>query len=151
MSSLLLLIACSGRKSQVKGRIPAIDRYDGVSYKIIRKLQREGHYPSDLDIKILSAEYGLIDANTPIPFYDRRMNKKRAEELHKGTLEKISALLNGRKYSKLFINLGKDYMRAIDGYQEFLDPKTEVRIAEGGIGLKSKAMKEWIQNQYRKG
>lgn len=149
--SSMLLIACSGRKSQVKGRIPALNRYDGVSYKIIRKLQREGHYPSDLDIKILSAEYGLIDANTLIPFYDRKMNKKRAEELHKETLEKISTLFKGKKYSKLFINLGKNYMRAIDGYQEFLDHKTEVCIAEGGIGLKSKAMKEWIQDQFGKG
>lgn len=143
----LLLIACSSRKSKAEGQVQAIDRYDGVSHRIIRKIQREGQYPSHVDIKIISAEYGLIDATTPIPFYDRMMDKKRADKLHKKTLDQLSSLLQSKRYSEVFLNLGKNYMRVIDGYENLLEPTVMVHIAKGGIGLKNKAMKEWLQHQ----
>lgn len=67
-SRKLLLLACSNRKIRSKGLMPAIERYDGVNYRVIHKLQREGRFPKNVDVKILSAKFGLIDAQTPIPY-----------------------------------------------------------------------------------
>jgi hypothetical protein len=51
----LLLIACSNRKVRTRGLLPAIERYDGVTYRVIRKAMREGYFPPNVDVKILAA------------------------------------------------------------------------------------------------
>lgn len=141
-SRKLLLIACSNRKNRSKGMLPAIERYDGVNYRVIHKLQREGKFPGNVDVKILSAKFGLIDAQTPIPYYDQRMDKKRADELRGQVMRELSEIANG-PYEEIFINMGKVYLGAMDGYTTLL-PKVRVKIAEGGIGQKMAAMRNWL-------
>jgi len=58
----LLLIACSSRKLRTKGLLPVIERYDGVTYRVIRKAMREGYFPPNVDIKILSAKLRLVQS-----------------------------------------------------------------------------------------
>lgn len=89
----MLLIACSNRKKRDKGLMPAIERYDGVNHLVIKKLMREGKFPDNVDIKILSAKFGLIDAAMPIQFYNRRMDTQRAIQLNPQVVEKLEASL----------------------------------------------------------
>lgn len=77
----LLLLGCSATKRDEKGEWPALERYDGVNYRVIRKFLSENGWPAGLEIKILSAKYGLIDATIRIENYDERMTKQRSEEL----------------------------------------------------------------------
>jgi cytoplasmic iron level regulating protein YaaA (DUF328/UPF0246 family) len=139
----LLLIACSNRKLRTKGLLPALERYDGVTYRIIRKAMREGYFPPNVDIKILSAEFGLIDASKPIPYYDRRMDRKRADELYSQVSRRLKDLLRRKQYAEIYINMGKVYLLATGKLNE-TNPKTAVEYAQGGIGEKAQAMKEWI-------
>jgi cytoplasmic iron level regulating protein YaaA (DUF328/UPF0246 family) len=62
----LLILACSARKRLDRSALPAIERYDGVNFRILKKLQREHAFPHDLDVLILSAKYGLLSPETPI-------------------------------------------------------------------------------------
>ena len=77
----LLIIACSQRKLSDPGLVPAIARYDGGQFRVLRKAHRDGYLSNYLDVLILSAKYGLIKACTPIANYEQRMNRKRASEL----------------------------------------------------------------------
>ncbi len=144
----LLLIACSNRKLRTKGLLPAIERYDGVTYRVIRKAQREGYFPKSVDIKILSAKFGLIDADTPIPHYDRRMDKERAKELLPQVKRQLTRFFRRAKYSEIFINLGKDYLLATGNIADIAGQKTIVKYALGGIGTKAQTMKTWLVDSY---
>ncbi|MBI4671809.1 MAG: hypothetical protein HY741_09105 [Chloroflexi bacterium] len=123
--------------------MPAIERYDGVNYRVIHKLQREGKFPENVDVKILSAKFGLIDAQTPIPHYDQRMDKQRANELQAQVAREWKKI-NEKQYKEIFINMGKTYLVAMGGF-DLLPPSAKVRFAEGGIGKKMAAMKLWLQ------
>ena len=128
--------------------IPAMNRYDGTTYRILRKLQRDGEMPP-LRVLILSAKYGILLPETPIGYYEQLMSKERAEELrpevHKRLDEEFSKL--GFQH-EIFINMGKTYMHALDGYN--LSYHTlEMKIAKGGIGQKNSQMRNWILRQDR--
>ena len=138
----LLLIACSNRKSHKPGLLPAIERYDGVSYRVIRKAQREGRFPPNLDINILSAKFGLIDASTPIPYYDQRMDSQRSRELKVRVQEELKRRLVQTQYSEIYIDLGKDYLHAIEGLVAL--PESKLIFAEGRIGKRLGKLKQWL-------
>ena len=69
----LLIVTCSQRKRPDPGLLPAIERYDGVHFRVLRKARQEGHWPANLDVLIVSTKYGLLDLDTAIENYDLRM------------------------------------------------------------------------------
>jgi len=140
----LLLVACSQRKSNQPGKCPAIERYDGVNYLILHKLQRQGQLPPTLDIWILSAKYGLIQAGTPIETYDLRMTFDRALEMQAQVSQALDGVLSQHDYAAVFINLGKVYRVALDQSQQLTVLADRVTYAPGGIGVKMAAMRQWI-------
>src|SRR3954470_6352658 len=82
----LLILACSQRKNPAAGLLPAIDRYDGPAFRVLRKFLGEG--PADPPVVlILSAKYGLIEAAQAIPDYDCCMSAALAKQLHPRVLE----------------------------------------------------------------
>lgn len=58
----------------------------------MRKVLLEQGWPPGLQIKILSARYGLIDATTLIEPYDLRLDKDAANKLHKPTLTELGKI-----------------------------------------------------------
>lgn len=136
----LLLLGCSDRKRAVKGKLPAIELYDGVNFRLLRAFLRERGWPPGLCIKILSAKYGLIDATDPIEHYDQRLDEATARQINRNVLK---SLVRFGKPSSVFVNLGKDYLPAIEGIDRLFQKQRVVR-AEGGIGLKMAQMKRWL-------
>lgn len=76
----LLILACSASKVPHEALLPAWRRYAGPSYRTLRRWLREApaQLGVDLDLAILSARYGLIAWDQPIPAYDERMDCQRA-------------------------------------------------------------------------
>ena len=140
----LLIISCSGRKDKSEGKMPAIDRYTGVFYSVIKKLKREGKFPGNVDVLIISAKFGLLKPNEPIGCYDLKMNSKQAIKLNKNIISALGKYLEGKEYGEVFINLGKDYMLSVSGYEELLPKNAKIILAEGGIGQKMSQMKKWL-------
>ena len=64
----LLIVSCSKIKKNLK-QGPAVNIYDGPYYRILRKSNL-----SNIDVKIISAKYGLIDSNSLISPYEQRRN-----------------------------------------------------------------------------
>jgi hypothetical protein len=135
----LLILGCSDRKRTAKGKLPALDLYDGVNFRVLRVFLNERGWPPGLCIKILSAKYGLINATDLIETYDQRLDEARARQLNRATLKDLARF---GKPSSVFVNLGNDYLPAIEGIDRLFHGK--VVYAEGGIGLKMARMKTWL-------
>lgn len=155
MKNYLLLISCSERKVLSPDLLPAIDRYDGPVYRCLRKFRSEqdGKLPNNLRILILSAKYGLIFPETEIHDYDLKMTAERSEVMRSGVHQNLSQCLYFYQIAyggmdQVFINLGKTYMRTLEGFHWGLVSTME---ASGGIGLKTQQMKVWVERIYQEG
>jgi hypothetical protein len=136
----LLLLGCSDRKREVRGKLPALELYDGVNFRVVRNFLNEHGWPPGLCIKILSAKHELIDATDLIEKYDQRLDKATAQKINRKVLKSLVSL---GKPASVFVNLGKDYLPAIEGIERLFQKKSIVH-AEGGIGLKMAHMKRWL-------
>lgn len=141
MNKQLLVLGCSQTKRSTAGLLPAIDRYDGSSYRVLRNFLREREWPTNLSVAILSARYGLVGGFTGIENYDERMTSAKASEL----APKCKSLLEEwvENHSSIHFSLGKDYLPAvIPAIQSGLKAQTEV--FDGPIGMKLKQIKEFL-------
>ena len=138
----LLIIGCSETKNEepIYGEAPAFEIYNGPYYTSLRKFFRENGWPPGLMIKIISAEHEIIDATKFIKPYNKRLDIKRAQKMNSKVLASLKKL---GKPASVFVNLGKDYLPAINDIETLFDP-TKVIYAKGGIGQKRKEMKQWL-------
>ena len=143
----LLIIGCSERKIGSPGEIPAIDRYDGPTYRCLRKFRDDYGFPNNLRILILSAKYNLIFPETHIADYDQKMTLAHAKDIAVDVqcdlircLEFYDIAYGGT--DQVFINLGKTYMQTLDGFNWGTISTME---ASGGIGQKTQQMKAWLE------
>ncbi len=142
----LLIVSCSKAKRDVEGLIPAINLYDGPIYRLLRKRITDFTNENGLDIKILSAKYGLIDPLTPIRNYDQIMTKERAEQLKYSIYREFSQLLSKKEYDEILINLGANYMLAFEQSLTVIPETTSINILKGPIGKRLQITKRWIDS-----
>jgi hypothetical protein len=67
-----LILACSQRKRCAANRLPALERYDGPAFKVVRRFLRQ--HPDEklhLGIQILSAEFGLIPSKLIVIYFSK--------------------------------------------------------------------------------
>jgi hypothetical protein len=145
--SALLVISCSERKLRRPRRpIPAIERYDGVFYRLLRKARREGILNADITIVILSARFGMLTTDSPIPYYDQSMNTDRLRVLQPSIRRGLKRLLLKKKFDQVYVNLGRSYAPAVE-------PLSEIRNAvwaSGGIGQRAQLMKRWLTTERQR-
>ena len=145
---LLILTTSFRRNEEITEPIPAIERYDGVYFKILRKYLREGKL-KDTDILIVTEKHGLIWSNDNVSFYKVQskmgflsLDEKSIEKLRHENLQRIKEILSQHRYSEIYVNVGKEYMKLIKGFEEFVSCK--LTYAVGGLGKKASHMKNWI-------
>lgn len=141
----LLIISCSQRKRPDPVPLPAMERYDGVNFRVLRKACREGYYPENLDVLILSAKYGFIGPDTLIEDYDCPMTIQCALALQPESAARVDACLAHTDYSEILINMGQTYLVALAQSSEIRRQAHKVRYATGAIGEKMSQMKRWLQ------
>lgn len=139
----LLLISCSAKKKKFQHLAPAIEVYDGPLFRMLRKIKRSRKCPH-LHVKIISAKYGLITPSTLINYYDKRITKEELLERNSALLSSLITLFRVYNYSEIFICLGKDYLSAISGFENYVPPKCRLTYSQGKIGQKLKQTRDWI-------
>lgn len=139
-----LLLSCSQRKRSAEQPIGALELYDGYYYRIIAKLMRESSFPTNLDIIIVSAKYGVLRESDTILPYDQKMTAHRAAEVRDKVLGQLEFAFRNRRYQEVFVNLGRNYLEAVFGFEALLPDTVRVIYAEGGIGQRGSQMKRWI-------
>jgi hypothetical protein len=124
--------------------MPAIERYNGPMWQLLRKfLSEEAEHSRNLEVYGLSAEFGLIPANQPIPMYDREMSEERALELRPRVMEKLKLMLTSG-YSRLCLGLSQRYMFALDGWDRWVPTELPVTVTDGPMGVKLAQLKAWL-------
>jgi len=144
----LLILSCSQRKVPSKGRLPAIDRYDGPAFRVLRKYLRETRSGA-LTVLIVSAKYGLIEAAQPIPDYDCRMSAALAEQLHAQILEAGTHVLGSEHWQEVGVCVGKQYSAALGGLLECVPGGARVDVIGGGLGRRLTALRGWLRRVER--
>src|SRR5215471_14448479 len=141
----LLILACSQRKRPDLILLPALERYDGPVFYMLRKFLRECPVKEcHPDVYILSAQFGLIPAHQPIANYDCRMTPQRASTFRPQVLGQLRHILQNRQYKTLFISVGKDYAAALAGYERLIPSHLSVMVAIGSRGRKQAALYDWL-------
>jgi len=137
--SRLLILACSGRKRPVPG--PALELYDGVLWRVLRRAQREGAAP--VRVLALSAKYGLVPAEQVLEPYELRMTSTRALELAPTVRQRLASY---GPVTEVYVEVGHDYLPALPpaaGLALLLHAST-VRYGQGPIGVRGHLLKAWL-------
>ncbi|MGI8689375.1 MAG: DUF6884 domain-containing protein [Thermomicrobiales bacterium] len=138
----LLLVACSERKRQTPGLLPAIERYDGPVFRLIRRFLR--HQKATPIIAILSAEFGLIPSTYAIPYYNRRMTVERAEILRPGVDRALGQIMQIRPVSEVFVSMGRVYQQALPVFAAATLAQLHLHVATGTMGYHLAALHDWL-------
>lgn len=140
----LILISCSATKRTTpKAPLAAIERYDGVFFRVLRKARREGRLSPSITLVILSAKYGLLAPTTRIGHYEQRMHRDRIPELHLSVQKKLRGILRRRRFKAVYVNLGRDYAPLVAGIAEI----DRAIWATGGIGTRAQSLKTWLTTE----
>jgi hypothetical protein len=143
----LLIVTCSQRKRSTPDLLPAIERYDGVYFRVLRKARREGYWPEHLDVLIVSAKYGLLDLDIAIENYDLRMTLKQAMQLKPLVAPILAEQVESRTYAEVFLNVSKIYCMVLKGWNVRLSSDTTVIYASGRIGQRARQMRNWLREK----
>lgn len=134
----LLIIACTKNKKNETDR--AINVYDGQTFKKVRKQLRK---EKNIDVKIISAKYGLIDKLDKIGPYDLKMTKRLSEiygEILSDDLRKVIS-----DYEDVFVYGGKYYQSVVPKDQD-----KKILRSSGKIGQQNQQLKIWLENDKAK-
>lgn len=148
----LLLIACSATKRPDAGLLSAVERYQGTWFKVLHAYQRARPVEVQaLAVWILSAEFGLIAANTPIPDYNRTMTPTRRRELAPALQVQWASLRQAlASVGVCHVAMGAQYRAAISE-AGFLAQAQQygitVSIGQGGIGEQARQLKDWLYHE----
>jgi hypothetical protein len=154
-----VIISASFKRRRLPNEpIPALERFDGVSFRVLRKYLREGKL-KNTDVVIVSPEHGILRSNDTIP-YDKptlshgtkgsgtwqsapEFDNEQARQLRERNLSQLKSLIDRGKYVEIYVNLGRKFLALVDGFEKSTD--APVIYATGkGLGPKAHHMKNWI-------
>jgi hypothetical protein len=123
--------------------MPAIERYDGPPFRILRRYFREQPM-HNLDAFVLSAKWGLIPVHHQIPVYDQRMTRERARELKPMVMRALLDYLKSHLVKELYLQLGTAYHAAIQGYETEAPQAVVVQSAGRTRGEALTGLRSWL-------
>ena len=145
----LLILSCSQQKVAARGRLPAIDRYDGPAFRVLRKYLRTGPIQAPT-VLIVSAKFGLIESERKIPWYDQCLSIALAAKLRPRILEVAERVLQSRQWQVVGLCAGKEYQSALDGVTAFIPAGIQLDLLAGGLGKRLSALRAWLRQSENK-
>lgn len=143
VSTSLVILGCSQRKRQSSGLLPAIDRYDGPSFRVLRKRMREAP-DNPPEACVLSGLFGLIQSDLLIPRYDQHLAYA-DQNFRKRVDKQLKRVLDDVQPDRLFVSVGSRYWPAL---AEPLDRElgtAKLSIANGAIGGRASQLSHWLR------
>ncbi|MEM2466757.1 MAG: hypothetical protein QXZ47_05670 [Candidatus Bathyarchaeia archaeon] len=143
----LLVLGPSFRRRREGGLLPALERFDGLFYRVARKYLSS---VKDVDVVVMVDDLTLVDGDKPLAYREPVGSEWGKQKFSKEVLDKARAknedflrkrLKNGR-YSEVYLAMGRRYAEALPDLEEY---GVEVVFpTSGGPGPKAQALKEWI-------
>jgi hypothetical protein len=122
-----------------------MERYDGPLFRVLRKHIREDK-PNLPQVLVLSGEFGLISADTPLPSYDKVMTQHRAAELRSILPDVFRHEIGERSFTELFVSLSGSYMDAMQECWQYLPEGISISFAQGSIGGRASQLAHWLRS-----
>lgn len=146
--SRLVLTSCSRRKRPDADLLPAMERYDGPTFRVLRRFLRECP-ESTLDAYILSAEFGLIAGHRLIPAYDQQLTPRRATQLETEVAAKIFHITSAKDYAGILVCAGGDYAPLLEQNVIAASPAASVDVASGTVGRQLTLLRRWLHGDAK--
>jgi hypothetical protein len=153
MKRRLVVVSASSRIiGPDSGEVQAIERYDGVFIRIVRKSIREG-YLNQRDVLIVSPVLGLVRGLDPIPlhkpiegtWHEPRLDRHKLENMNESALRLLKKLIDSGEYSEVYVNVGTRLYPIIAGIDRL---NCRLVYAKGrGLGPKAADMKAWLYSK----
>jgi hypothetical protein len=144
VSPSLVILGCGQRKKRTSRLLPAIDRYDGPAFRVLRKHKREALGGSP-DSCILSARFGLIPGNLPIPRYDCEIADTDQVELRVRVEGQFKRMVEELQPRRIFVSLGSRYLPLIAESLCSELSSADLLIATGSIGGRASQLAHWLR------
>jgi len=150
MKKLIVVSSSSRRLKEPTEPIPALERYTGIYFKLLKKYEREKRL-KNVDVLIVSERFGILHAEDRIPYHEPfsagygvlKMKKGEMKKLRERNLKKLKEVFDKTDYSEIFVNVGKQFFELIRGFETLT--KAKIVYASGpGLGPKAQHMKKWI-------
>ena len=143
----LLILGPSFKRKRDAGLLPALERYDGIFFRIARRYLSN---VKDVDVLVMADDLTLVDGNTPLAYHAPKGNMWSKQEFSVEIIEKAKAKnevflynkLKNRTYSEVFLAMGKQYANALPNLEQI-----NVKVifpTHGGLGPKAQALKRWL-------
>jgi hypothetical protein len=145
--SRLLLISCSATKREGGLTLPAIERYDGPQYKVLRKALAEGIEPPC--IRILSAAYGLIPPDYDLPVYDAKFTPKSADVMASNLWVRADLVVQLAQAESVFVMMGGLYLTVLNRWAPARRTVPWI-LATGAPGQRLHMLSQWLRNPAQK-
>jgi hypothetical protein len=145
----LLILSCSKQKKDDLHLLPAIERYDGPTFRVLRRFMQRSSKAAQPRVYILSSEFGLIAHSKLIPNYNNRITIQRAQELQTSATAKLNRVLRAKRHQNLpkdgmFVCLGKGYFQVIDAALSAVQRNEVVKVANGSLGKRLAELHDWL-------
>jgi hypothetical protein len=143
-SPSLVILGCSERKKKTSRLIPAIDRYDGPAFQVLRKYSRDkpelrhGTY-------ILSGRFGLINAEFPTPRYSHRMTSADVLSLRASVDSQVKEAIDRVQPESVFVSVGSRYWPLLEEPISREISSDKLNIASGSIGGRASQLAHWLR------
>jgi len=147
---LVILSASVRTKATTVESLPALELFDGVFARQIRKYIRDGLIDRR-DVLFVSPTLGLIRGLQPVrpdkmrnlsDWHKPVIDSQRLFQLNQIARKVLRTVTRTEKYSEAFVNVGKNLYPIIDGIETIVS--CPIIHARGrGIGPKSADMKAW--------
>jgi hypothetical protein len=147
--SRLLILACSKQKRQNGELLPAVERYDGPPFRVLRKYRRERGM-DDPHTLILSGRYGLIHENREIPSYDEQLTERGAERIRPQVLQSLAEVESTRgPFNDGLVCAGGTYLDAVEDSSDVLE-ETPLQLADGSMGRQIALLHDWLHGGHER-
>jgi hypothetical protein len=147
--SRLLILACSKQKRPNGEPLPAVERYDGPPFRVLRRYRRECG-TDDPHTLILSGRYGLIQESRTIPSYDEQLTKKEAERIRPQVLQSLTEIESDKgPFDDGLICAGGTYLDAVEDSSEVLE-ETPLQLADGSMGRQIALLHDWLHGGHER-
>lgn len=143
----LLILGSSYRRKSDPEPMPAIERYDGVFYRVARKYLPK----KNIEVTILTDDLQLISGSKkilytpPTPWAGSTKINYNSDYIEKRLIsnkELLRKMCRDEDFDEIFVAIGIIYRRALPNFDEF---NCKVILPRGGLGPTAKSLKEWLQ------
>lgn len=139
----LAILGCSERKRQTSRLVPAIDRYDGPTFRVFRKYAHAAP-EKPVHASILSARFGLVGRDVLIPRYNRRLANSGSAHFRALVADQLKRTLDTLQPNRVFVSVGRDYWPLVESTLAREVSSVDLMVASGGIGGRASQLEHWL-------